>query len=145
MGKRQSIPRWRIVLPVLMIMLAVISMLFVSIPMAIPMRLSVLAGMMAFGSALFAGLGVAVLVHRRYMGMFMGMLSMAAGVALIGKWLWQMGQAWNLPRLERRSLDMTTLPVFGMLCLLVGIVGIVLASAHTLERERLRKAALQAA
>jgi len=141
MGKRQSIPRWRIVLPVLMIMLAVISMLFVSIPMAIPMRLSVLAGMMAFASALFAGLGVAVLVHRRYMGM----LSMAAGVALIGKWLWQMGQAWNLPRLERRSVDTTTLPVFGMLCLVVGIVGIVLSSVHTLEMERLRKAVLQAA
>ena len=139
MGKRQSIPRWRIVLLFLPILL---SGVFSAIPMQITMRLSVLAGMMAFASALFAGLGVAVLVHRRYMGMFMGMLSMAAGVALIGKWLWQMGQAWNLPRLERRSLDMTTLPVFGMLCLVVGIVGIVLSSAHTLERERLRKAVL---
>jgi len=139
MDKRQSIPRWRIVLLFLPILL---SGVFSAIPMQITMRLSVLAGMMAFASALFAGLGVAVLVHRRYMGMFMGMLSMAAGVALIGKWLWQMGQAWNLPRLERRSLDMTTLPVFGMLCLVVGIVGIVLSSAHTLERERLRKAVL---
>lgn len=142
MDKRQSIPRWRIVLLFLPILL---SGVFSAIPMQITMRLSVLAGMMAFASALFAGLGVAVLVHRRYMGMFMGMLSMAAGVALIGKWLWQMGQAWNLPRLERRSLDTTTLPVFGMLCLVVGIVGIVLSSVHTLEMERLRKAVLQAA
>jgi len=142
MDKRQSIPRWRIVLLFLPILL---SGVFSAIPMQITMRLSVLAGMMAFASALFAGLGVAVLVHRRYMGMFMGMLSMAAGVALIGKWLWQMGQAWNLPRLERRSVDTTTLPVFGMLCLVVGIVGIVLSSVHTLEMERLRKAVLQAA
>ncbi len=142
MDQRQTIPRWRIAL---LFLPAIFGGVFSAIPMQITMRFSMLAGMMAFASALFAGLGVFALMWRpkRRPDVFLATLCIAAGFAFMGQWLWQMGQAWHLPRLERRALDMTTLPMFGMLCIVAGGVGIVLASAHTIEMERMRKAELQ--
>ena len=69
--------------------------------MQITTRYTMLAGMMACGSVLIAGLGVYALTLRpkRRPDACLSLLCMAAGFAFMGGWLWKMAQAMPLPRL----------------------------------------------
>jgi hypothetical protein len=141
----KNLPRWiflSLVLPSLGIILVAA---FSAMPMQAERRLANASYFMAAISLLFLGFSIfdAIFKSKHRPRIVLPLLGYAAGAACLGRWEWNMGQAWHLPRAQRLALDMTTLPTLGLACIVAATVGMLWAMARkaVLARERLSRSA----